>query len=742
MNKTHRSGPTATIAAAVALTLSAGPTDAQGNTGSGAEASVLQEIVVTARKRGEELVDVPATVSALSAADQANLALDGMVDYLRQVPGALLVTAGPEYLSDVSIRGQGGGRNGFSESATGIYRNGIFVAGGGFGGRALSRLDYFDNASVEVYRGPQGALYGRNAVGGAINVISNRPQMQDGASFRGEIGSVDNARIEGVLNGVIAPDKAAVRVGFFNVDQDGGDITDVNTGRKLDTSKYIGARAQLLLNVTDRWQTRLTQEIYSGESAGFSALGRRLSTGLPPGRIFDPDVYLRNASRVGRVEIDETSTYLELDGDLDWADLSAVYLRKARKGKRFNEDLDHFLGLEGMAGVDLLVNQNEDFSRDGLEVRLASSGSGPLTWLLGADWQRSESDVLTANGGSVPATSSAALRAQAVRRDSALEKIQSWSVFGSVDYDITDRLTAAAELRYQRDEKDFRFQRIDLVTGPVQTSNPAWSTTLPGASLQYRFNESLNIYARYSSGFRPGGFNQAVSDLALLEYDPESAEGYEIGIKGRIPGWRMRFGLAAYYTVSEDLQVGTSASTTDTTFVLQNIPGATFEGVEAELSGLLDIGHGRLSYNIGAATQGGKFDPGSRVVVSNRVVDISNADVNRARDLTLNLSAFYTYPIRNGLDVVIGGSYREERGGFENATGGTTDSTGRRLEDYALYDARVAINGDGWRFSAYGKNLGEKVFVLQNVSNNNYYNEGRRYGLEFSLAFGGERRRR
>lgn len=742
MTDTRLRNRSAQVLIAVSLGLPAGAGFAQSPVADDARAATLEEIVVTARKRGEELLDVPATVSALSAADQANLALDGMGDYLRQVPGTLLVTGGPEYLSDVSIRGQGGGRNGFSESATGIYRNGIFVAGGGFGGRALSRLDYFDNASVEVYRGPQGALYGRNAVGGAINVVSNRPAMRNGGSITAEVNSAERTRIEGVLNGVISPDKAAVRLGFFNTDQRAGDITDVNTGKKLDTSKYTGGRAQVLANLTDRWQTRLTHEVYSGESAGFSALGRRLSIGLPAGRVFDPDVYLRNASRIGRVEIEERTTYLELDGDLDWAMLSGVYVRKVRDGKRFNEDLDHFLGLEGQVGVDLLVNQSEGFSRDGIELRLTSTRSGPLSWLLGADWQRTESDILTANGGTVPATAAAGLRAQAVRRDTALEKIQSGSIFGSVDYDITARLTASAELRYQRDDKDFRFQRIDLVTGPVQTSNPAWSTTLPGASLQYRLNESFNVYARYSSGFRPGGFNQAVSDLTLLEYDPESAEGYEVGIKGRIPAWRMRFGLAAYYTVNDDLQVATSASTADTTFVLQNIPGATYEGIEAELSGLFDIGQGRLAYNIGIATQGGKFDPGSRVVVQNRVVDIANSKVNRARDLTLNLSAFYNYPITSGLDLVIGGSYRKERGGFENATGGTTDVTGRRLDDYALYDARVALNGDGWRLSAYGKNLGQTVFVLQNISNNIYYNEGKRYGVEFSLAFGGERRRR
>lgn len=709
-----------------------------GTTATGGDA--LTEVVVTARKRSESLEDVPVSISALTAADQENLVLDGMADYLRQVPGALLVTGGPDYLNDIAIRGQGGGRNGFSESSTGIYRNGIFVAGGGFGGRSFNRLDYFDNARVEVYRGPQGALYGRNAVGGAINVVSNRPSMENGGSITAEYGSADKSNIGGVFNGVIAADKMAVRLGGFEVDQRGGDITDVNTGRKLDGQNYQGARAQVLVNLSEQWQTRLTFENYSSDGAGFSALGRRLSTGLPAGRIFDPGIYLRNASRVGRVKIEDRTTYVELEGTTDLGNFTAIYATRRREGRRSNEDLDHFLGLEGLAGVDMIANQSEDFDRDGVEMRLTSvPGGGALSWLVGADWQSTLSDVLSFNGGSVPATSAAALRAQAVRRDSALEKLSSWSAFGSLDYAINDKLAAAVELRYQRDQKAFRFQRIDLATGPVQNTNPEWSKSLPGVSLRYRIGETTNLYARYSSGFRPGGFNQGVSNLALLEYDPESAKGYEIGIKGRIPDWRMRFGLSAYYTVNENLQIVTAASTTDTTFVLVNVPGAKYWGAEAEVAGLIPIGRARLTYNLGIATQDGRFDPGSQILTSGRLVDISDARVNRARDLTLNFGAFYAYPLTAEIDVVIGGNLRKEQGGNENATGGTADVTGRKLENYQMYDARVALRGGWWQVSAYGKNLSEEVFALQNINGNNYYNEGRRYGIEVSLKFGGEK---
>lgn len=385
--------------------------------------------------------------------------------------------------------------------------------------------------------------------------------MDLGVSALFEYGAADRFRFEGVANGPLLEDRIAVRLGGFAVNQRGGDITDVRTGETLDDQKYSGGRAQLLTKIGAGWEARLTYEVYNSEAAGFSALGRRLQAGLPAGRVFDPGTYLRNASRVGRVKIDEESFYAELEGDLGFADFSAVYVHKQRDGSRFNEDLDHFLGLEGLAGVDLTVTQTEDFKRDGLEARLTSKGDSPLTWLIGADWQETNSDVVTANSGRVPATSSAALRAQAVRVDTSFENLKSWSAFGSLNYKITDQLTAGVELRYQRDEKDFRFQRVDLVVGAVQTANPVWSEILPVASLSYKFSDSAQAYARYAEGFRPGGFNLGVANLAQLAYNPEKARSYEVGVKGRIPALKMRFDVAGYYTDTTDLQVVTAIVT-------------------------------------------------------------------------------------------------------------------------------------------------------------------------------------
>jgi iron complex outermembrane recepter protein len=211
------------------------------------EAVVLGTVTVSARKRDEALIDVPLSVSALGSEEIELLVLDGIADYLRQLPGASLVNAGPEYLNDISIRGQGGGRQGFNESAVGIYRNGIYVAGGGFGGRSFNRLDFFDVRTIETYRGPQGALYGRNAVGGAMNVISNKPSTE-AVTFDGRVAfeDIDRYEVSGVLNLPLAETFAA-RIGAFFIDQDGGFHTNLPTGKKTDVQEQTGARIGLLM---------------------------------------------------------------------------------------------------------------------------------------------------------------------------------------------------------------------------------------------------------------------------------------------------------------------------------------------------------------------------------------------------------------------------------------------------------------------------------------------------------------
>ncbi len=696
-----------------------------------------EEILVTARRVEERLEQVPVATSVLTAADQANLVLDNLQDYLRQTPGALIVNAGPDYFNEPSIRGQGGGRNGFSESAAGIYRNGIYVAGGGFGGRGFNRLDYFDNERVEVFRGPQGALYGRSAVGGAINVVSRRPQYEAGAWIEGEYTDAERTTMQGVVNVPLGP-QTAVRTGGFVISQKGGDILDVNTGRILDQQDYRGFRAMLRQGFADTWEARLTYEYYSSDAPSFSSLGQRVNPPAP-GRVVDPGPFLRNASFPSFVDIEENTWFAELDGDLGFANLALVYAHKERDAGR-RDDLDHFTGLEGIPGVSILVDQTEDYSRDGVELRLSSNRPDlPLTWLVGADYQTYDDLVITNNSGTAPANAAFGVRNQVALRNRSVEELRSWSVFGLLDYRFTEQFSASVEARYQQDEKEFNFQQTSLNPAINQSAAPQWERFLPAATLSYRVTPNQTLYARFASAYRPGGFNQGVTDLNFLSYDPETTYAVEAGFKGRIPSLRMRFELVGYHNWNKDMQLVTAASATDTTTTLQNAGDARLYGLEAQLGGRVSIGSGFLNYNIGAATQNGEFSDGATIIIQGRRVDLSGVRVNRTRDLILNVSSFYNVPVGRDATFFFGGSLRMERGGFENATGGSADPSGRPLEDYEIVDGRIGFRGDGWSISAFVKNAFDETYVLSQILNNNYYNERRRFGVEFRIGFGSER---
>ena len=737
---------------AAGLAAGASPASAQ-SASETAQDSDPNVIIVTARKTDERLEDVPSSISVLTGDDAALLALDGTADYVRQIPNATLVNSGPEYLSDISIRGQGGGRQGFSESATGIYRNGVYVAGGGFGGRSFNRLDFFDLKAIETYRGPQGALYGRNAVGGAVNVVSNRPTDELTARFKAGYDDVQRAEISGVVNAPLGEGFAA-RIGAFYIDQNDGFITDLATGEAVDKQDYFGVRGGVRADIGAATTLNLTAEYYDSSAAGFGSLGQRVEAqtvalpavlGGPQTSDSDPGPFQSADTRQGTVEIDEFTVFAELESDIGVGDLTAIFTYKTRNGNRFNEDLDMFLGFQGIdiRGIttDLTVQQTEDFERFGGEVRLASSAGAPVRWLVGADFQTFEDVVTTVNDG---VSGLGGLASLATRSEGFTEELTSFSGFGLVGFDLSDAVSLTLEARLQNDSKDFVFVReqngaIAIDTGLLEAS---FTRFLPAATLDYDLGNDQLVYLRAASGYRPGGFNTGVdvADVDLIPYQPETAYSLEAGYKGRTAGGT-RFGVTAFYVMTDDVQAVSTLSTTDTTTALLNVGDTDIYGLEAEIGGNTALGGGQLRWSVSAGTTQGEFADGAVIRTAGstatvETIDLSGARVNRTRDIVMAANAFYFAPVTSDIDIFIGGSIQAEDGGFENASGDTLSDTGRELEGFFLADARVGVSGDGWRVSVFGKNLFDEVYRVQTVLGNAYYNEPRKFGVELQLTFG------
>ena len=781
-----------------------------------AGAAVLDEVVVTSRKREERLVDVPAAVTAITAADRENLVVEDFDDYLRQVPGATLVASGPEYLNDVTIRGQGSGRLGFSETATGLYRDGVYMAGGGFGGRSLGRMDYLDASRVEVLRGPQGALFGRNSVGGAINVVTQVPVFDVEGNVTLRFSNPEKSSVESTVNFPLVNDTLALRLSGFVDEQRAGFIRNLTTGNDLDASSADGYRAALRWLPSEAISVDLAYENSSTDTNAFG-LGRRplRADGTP----LDPSPRVRvELDREGGALIENDNLFFTMNYDLGFANLTVKASTTNRDASRDNEDNDHFAGHSGIdvapgAAIltpDYTTSQSETYDRTLFQAYLASSGAGRYTWLAGIEFVTSDDNVVldpklcpTYTGTAQPVTPGcfvglsgalagvpASVRSAArlsMNHDEFREQLSSPSVFGSVEVELGEATNLGMEVRVQRDEKDYDFLRyskdplvffgtgavpagllagisIDpdgagpLTAQPVQFCPPGlascapgrealnfstdarWTFVTPTVTLRHKFSPTSNAYLRFSTGYRPGGFNTNLGPTTVRDqflpqvvYNPEYAYSYEAGWKGKLLGFNVA--SAIFYNWTNEVQVVSAPSSTSRGFILQNAGDAHVYGYEIEARRTFDVGPGYLSLTAALSGQKGEFEEGSTALVDTNgdgipdVLDLNGNEVPRLRDYQLTLNAAYTFPIAGRLRGFVSGSYQFAQGGFE------TPANERPYQEYQLFDARIGLRMENLRFSIFGRNLGNEESIVNTLNANEYYNQPRVVGVELALDF-------
>lgn len=396
----------------------------------------------------------------------------------------------------------------------------------------------------------------------------------------------------------------------------------------------MGPQTDLLLNV----------EVSRSEAPGFGTLGQNLA--------LDPDPFTRvGLSDFDSVIIEQTSVFGRLTHEFSGAELTILGTYKDRDGDRINGDFDHFIGFNSPA-LRMLDTLTEDFSRHGGEIRLASTNEGPLTWLVGADYQGYTSDNFTERTGTLlgPFGLSPVLRSL-LRTDISTEELSSYSFFGLLGYDLTDRLNLTVEARVQVDDKEFVFERIDPdpltdETIPQTMFEDKWTRFLPTASLSYDVSDDTSVYLRFATGYRPGGFNPfpTVGFFDQTAYDPEDIFSIEAGYKGnyQIGDAVIRPQLAVYYSETDDVQAVTNLSPTNTLFSLQNVGGNFVYGVEFELAAFAPLWGGEFFTNLGVSTTQGEFDDGTDVIFLGSTVDLSGLRVSRTRDYIINLHTVYS----------------------------------------------------------------------------------------------------
>lgn len=548
----------------------------------------LEEIIVTAQKRTERLIDVPQAVTVLSANELSRTGALQFRDFAGSVPGLSFNTNGPGYTL-VSLRGV---TTGFIEtSATvGIYVDEVpYGSSSAFAQGARTALDValFDIDRVEVLKGPQGTLYGASTMGGLIKYVSKQPDTE---SFNGEArvgvagtnegGAGYNAAA--AINAPISSGKAALRASGFR-SHDGGYIDNVARGdNDADSADISGGRADLLLTPGESLSVRLTaflQDIdRDGEgTADYSLLGEPQEGELDQRRLLSEP--FRSQFRL----VSGTLAY-ELPG----ATLTSISSYQTAETKLDSDVSQYYVPILAGLGSFSAVGIKQATSTDKFtqEIRLASAGTkSTLEWVIGTFYTREDSEAKQEFLLRDPAGNPAANNLLHYAAPSVYEE---YAGFGDLTWNVTDKFNVTGGLRYARNRQRLEQIGSGLFVRSFAERSSSEDVFTYLANARYHFSDHATAYARYASGYRPGGptllFLDPTTGLPISppSFEADELKSYEAGFKGETEDRRFGIDVAGYYVDWTHVQLNVCRG--GFCFISNADSGASVRGVELALT--------------------------------------------------------------------------------------------------------------------------------------------------------------
>ncbi len=542
------------------------------------------EVVVTANKRAEPLRKVPESISVVSGADLQTKKISNFDDLSRSVPNVSVSNSGGPGLGNIEIRGvssQAGA------STTGLYIDDVPINILNLYTTGATEPRFFDMDRVEVLRGPQGTLYGSSSMGGTVRFISNQPVFNEfqtivHAEVSGTQGaSSPNYEASAVVNVPLIDDRAALRVGV-DYRQNAGWIDRVSpaTGavvaQAVNRDRIPVIRATLKFEVNDK--LTITPSLFAQR---YSTTGTSLFNPALPH--YQTNVHV---AEIGRDEFLAPS--LTVRYDLGIAELTSVSSYFARRSDRQIDGtvydsvyvgslLDGLYGYGGdaigaLAAPSEFNTRNHRFTQ---EVRLASKGSSPLSWIVGLYYTHDNEELLDVEH--IPGFNTTFFNTYGVTPENSLLgtafpndlvfyarsvfKTDEYAAFGDLTYHITPKLKVSAGLRYDIANQTLDFSTTGYLSGgPPHSSQPSHShSATPKFTIGYDVSSDVTAYANAGKGYRLGGGNRPVpqalcsADLAAQgltaapqTFRPDTLWSYEIGAKGRSADHRFTFDVAAY----------------------------------------------------------------------------------------------------------------------------------------------------------------------------------------------------
>lgn len=487
--------------------------------GSERESGSSGEIIVTAQKREQRLVDVPLSVVVLSGQDINDAGIHTLADLATQVPGLVVAETIGRQTTNPVLRGVGASV--FGAPTVQVLLDGFSLGNS----RTVMNTEIVDLERVEVLKGPQPTFYGRNTLGGVINYITRKPGNEFKATVGGEAATNDSYRLSASVEGPIVKDVLALQIGGIQRYY-GGDLRNLYNNRSdVNGERDSAVRARLRFTPTSRLEANLTLNYIdthddcgdcSKTPSGFDVNNlqsyRNIGLGLYD---FNDTSRTINMDTLGFYNRTEKTGLLNLEYDFGGVTLTSLTgASEQQYVLRIDIDRQPIVAAPVLGAYATLSNTFKGWSQ---ELRLASKGDGRLTWFLGGYLLDTRSQGKTDYAARPPAALGAPV--YAINR----------AIFGHAEFKITDHLSVAGGVRYDYDKRHF----TSATTGRRYEQKAG--VVLPTGSIRFNPFDALHLYATASRGSHSGGYNtSAATPVGKEQYDDEYVTNYEIGAKGVI----------------------------------------------------------------------------------------------------------------------------------------------------------------------------------------------------------------
>lgn len=690
------------------------------------EAWTLEEIIVTARKRSENIQDVGLAVSAIGKSELERKFTTDIRDLVDISPNLVIddTAQGPGGVASIYIRGFGVSEveKNF-DPAVGVVVDGIFL-GQMSGGLARS----IDLESVEVLRGPQGTLFGRNTIGGVIKLERTKPTKEFGVKMRGGYGNYETLNLDAVVNFGIG-ENIGVKLSGTHRNQGQGFYTNGNTGRDEGRIEYQSFGANVLYETDSvEFEYTMQREYTDQDTPPLLNVGQ-------PGQLFCDAFGWCSPNTQTPVSGSRYITLQDQVGPDDATFDAQTHIFEARWDINDDYTFDYIFGIwktqetvltdwDGVTPLLFHTTRPAEYKQATHEARLTYDSGGPFSWVAGAYRWDSEYEIRLRSFIGFAGTPEPLDLPQTTDQTS-----DSWALFFEGDYEVSDDLKVTVGGRYTKDKKTT--DQVGIVTADARHS---WSEFNPKVALNYKLNDDAMVYALYSQGYRAGGFNGRVDSVesATTPYGNEIVDDFEIGFKSEWLDNTLRLNGTVFYMdykdKQEEIQLPSATSGTGQVTRVSNASTASIKGIELDMlwypvEGLSIRGNlGLLDTKYDEFLAGG--------------VDYSNLDFRRAPKVTFGLSGSYEWAVGDGQAYVGGGWHHIGAHEVDFANKPELHNTAQNL-----LDASMGYQWNNMEISLYARNIAKEDgytigFDVAGLWSYAATRAPRTYGVEVSFRFG------